>query len=166
MLKESKLFRAFGLIALVFILQACSCYGVDLNRYLGGTDNQAPTSSMNCSNIHLSSPRGGLPNGLVTVYWDVLEGATKYRVNLYSGGVQIGTWEVFAPATNLQANVSEAAVGGSNPLELELIASDAYGYTCRDSVVQNREAAPAQAAPIVAPSATPTCIEKPTASYC
>jgi hypothetical protein len=168
-----KLIRAFGFITLVFILQACSCYGFDLSRFLGGTRNQSNStnetiaSGMNCSLVRLSSPRSGLPNGVVTVYWDALAGAVNYRVNLYSGAVRIATWEAASPATNLQADVSQAAVGGSNPFELELLAFDANGNYCRDYVVQNREAAPPQQAPVIAaPTSTPTCDEDPDASYC
>ena len=169
MSNSPRLFRAFGFIGLVFILQACSCYGIDINRYFGGTPNQpnvgnqTNVSAMNCNTVRLTSPRSGLPNGLVTVYWDALAGAVNYRVNLYSGSVRIGTWEAASPATNLQADVSQAAVGGSNPLELELLAYDAYGNYCRDFVLQNREAAAPQAAP---PTATPTCAENPSAPYC
>jgi hypothetical protein len=172
MSKSLKLYRVFGLVVLLFVLQACSCYGIGLNRYFGGTANQSNSSNetvasgMNCSTIRLTSPRSGLPNGVVTVYWDALAGAVSYRINLYSGSVRIGTWEAAPPATNLQADVSQAAVGGNNPFALELLAYDTYGNYCRDYVVQNREAAPPQAPVNAVPSATPTCDEEPSASYC
>jgi hypothetical protein len=167
MSNSPKLFRAFGFIALIFILQACSCYGFDLSRYTGGTDNDTVVSNMICSNLRLTSPLGGLPNGVVTVYWDTLAGATKYQVNLYGAGrTRLGTWDALAPATNLQVDVSEAAVGGTNPLRLELVAFDAYGYTCTVFADQNREAAPPQAPVNAAPTATKTCIQDPSASYC
>jgi hypothetical protein len=169
MSKSITLYRTFGLVVLVIILQACSCYGFDLSRYTGGTPNtnNQVVSNMICSNLRLTSPLGGLPNGLVMVYWDALEGATKYQLNLYTAGrTRIGSWEVAVPATNLQVDVSEASVGGTNPLRLELVAFDAYGYTCTDFADQNREAAPPQAPVNTVPSATPTCIEEPSASYC
>jgi hypothetical protein len=172
MSKSLKLYRAAVLVVMLLILQACSCYGFDLTRYLGGTPNESNSSNqeivsqMDCRLVHLSSPRGGLPNGLVTVYWDAVSGAVNYRINLYSGAVRVGTWEAASPATNLQVDVSQNAVGGSNPFRLELVAYDANGYTCTDFADQNREAAPPQAPVNAVPSATPTCDEEPSASYC
>lgn len=168
-------YRLATFLILVFMLQACTCYGINilqfLNRVSGGTNNTSSnetvsTSGMNCNSVRLTSPRGGLPNGVTTIYWDALAGAVNYRINLYSGAVRIGTWEAASPATNLQADLSQAAVGGQNPFELELLAFDANGNYCRDYVVQDREAAPPQSAPISEPSATPTCDEKPSAPYC
>jgi hypothetical protein len=166
--KSPMFYRAFGLIILIFILQACSCYGIRLDDYFPPASNSSPSnaalpSGMNCSNVRLSSPRTGLPNAVVTVYWEALAGAVNYQINLYSGGALLASWEAASPATSLQIDVSQSATGGNNPFELELKAFDADGSFCRDYVVQDREAAPPQALPA---TATPTCAEKPSASYC
>jgi hypothetical protein len=146
--KSPMFYRAFGLIILIFILQACSCYGIRLDDYFPPASNSSPSnaglpSGMNCSNVRLSSPRTGLPNAV--------------------GGVLLASWEAASPATSLQIDVSQSATGGNNPFELELKAFDADGNFCRDYVVQDREAAPPQALPA---TATPTCAEEPSASYC
>lgn len=123
---------------------------------------------MNCSQVSLTSPRGGLPDGVVTFYWDALAGAVNYRINVYSGAVRIATFEAASPATNLTADVGFNAIGGANPFEVELLAFDANGNYCRDYVVQDREwhvnnPPPPENPPAVS---TPTCEENPYAEYC
>lgn len=148
MKKFSKLRHPVILIVLLLTLQSCTCAGIPLDKYFGrsntNSDNTAGVQSgMNCNAARLTSPRTGLPNGPVTVSWDSLSGAVNYRVNIYSGAVRVNTWEAAAPATSLQADVSQSAIGGTNPFELELLAFDVHGNYCRDYVTLNRESPPA-----------------------
>jgi len=121
---------------------------------------------MNCTLARLTSPRGGLPDGQVTFYWDALAGALNYRINVYSGGVRLATFDTPASSTNLTADVGFNAIGGENPFEVELVAYDVNGDTCTDKVVQDREwhvNNPPENPPIVS---TLTCEENPYADYC
>ena len=159
------------LLVLLLTLQSCTCMGIEIGSYFPGSSQgsaQGLPSGMNCSAVNLSSPRDSLPNGPVTVYWKPLAGAVNYKINIYSGNAIVKTWEAASPATNLQIDVSEAAIGGSNPFQLELLVFDANGNYCRDYVVINREGGP-QA--VVDATATPTATPFPSilagnVSYC
>lgn len=178
MKKFSKLRHPIVLIFLLLTLQSCTCFGISLDKFLGrsntntnsGGAGDGLSTGMNCSDVRLTSPRDGFPNGSTTVSWDPLAGAVNYRVNIYSGGVRVGTWEAASPATSLQADVSQSAIGGGNPFEVELLAFDANGNYCRDYVTQNREdAAPdavEESAPATEPPAPSTSILDGGVSYC
>ena len=122
-------------------------------------------NSMNCANLRLTSPLAGMANGLQTFYWDALDGAVNYRINIYENnespapliGLDAGN------VTNLTMDVSVAAIGGETPLVVELLANDSLGNACTQRYEIAREAAAPQSAPS---TATPTCAQDPSASYC
>lgn len=171
--QKPKLPHSITLIIVLVIIPACTCWGIPLEQYFpllvsDTTTNSGLPPGMNCSLARLTSPRGGLPDGQVTFYWDALAGAVSYQINVYSGGVRLATFAAPSPATNLTADVGFNAIGGENPFEVELIAYDVNGYTCTDKVVQDREwhvnnPPPPENPPIVS---TPTCEENPYAEYC
>jgi hypothetical protein len=123
---------------------------IPLNACEGEGSTQAPATNnpqaaLDCSMVRLTSPRGGLPNGRVTFYWDPVPWAASYRLTISSASTVLATWEAVPPATNLLADVSENAIGGANPFVVELEVKDSNGNHCSDIVVQDREAAaPAQ----------------------
>lgn len=94
---------------------------------------------LNCDNLRLTSPLGGLPNGLATFYWDALENAMHYRINLYASGVQLASFDAVSGQTNLDADVSTTAVGGGQALQVELVAISANGEQCAQSTTIQRE---------------------------
>lgn len=115
------------------------------------TPPSPPPPSFICENLRLTSPLGGLPNGWATFYWDTLENAVSYRINVYSAGNYLMSFEAAAPNTNLQGDVSQGAIGGESPLTVEIIAFAADGRQCSQSYTIAREAAPSQLPPPVAP---------------
>src|SRR5690606_140607 len=124
-----------------------------------------PVTGLDCTNFRLTSPRDGLANGAVTFFWDSLEGATSYRINIYDEyGGHLAGFDAGADQTNLTADVSWNAIGGQFGFEVELIATDERGNTCQDAVSMQREAPPAPAQPL--PTATLTCQQDPFANYC
>jgi hypothetical protein len=124
-----------------------SSHPCTISRSLQRPVPATPSPSMVCDNLRLTSPLGGLANGEVTFYWDALEGAVGYHINIYDRGVSLAGWDAPTGQTNLVGNVSSAAIGGESPLTVELIASDNAGNTCSQRYEIAREAAPAQAAP-------------------
>jgi hypothetical protein len=120
-------------------------------------------SALDCSQLVLTSPQG-LPQGEVTFYWNAVDNAANYQLNIYSAGTKLAGWEVAAPTTNLLANVSDGAIHGQNPFTIELIAESADGWQCARSYTMDREAAP----PVSAPPAqeAPDCEEDPQQSGC
>jgi hypothetical protein len=113
--------------------------------------------SMNCANLRLTSPLGGMSNGMQTFYWDALPNAVGYRINIYYAGNYLTGWNAPTGQLNLTADVSRAAIGGETPLTVELVALDGRGGSCTQRYDMGREASPAQqgAAP------TTTCVPNP-----
>jgi hypothetical protein len=72
----------------------------------------------NCAVFKLTSPLDGMANGVNTFYWDPLPKATSYRISLFDGDKPLAQFDAAAPATNLQADVSTGAIGGSYVLRV------------------------------------------------
>jgi hypothetical protein len=145
----------------------------------GGTNNLVAPTGLNCNLLRLTSPLGGLPNGVATFYWDVLPGAVAYRINIYDNvGTFLSSFDSQGAATSLSADVSWAAIGGQYDLQVELVAFGG-GTSCRETVTISREA-PSGGMPsngggnggnggnggVPAPTATPTCQEDPSQNWC
>jgi hypothetical protein len=118
---------------------------------------------MNCADLALTAPLGGMANGFERFYWNDLEGATSYRLNLYYAGVLLRSVDADGDTTMAEIDVSRNAIGGDTPLTVELLAFDAAGNQCSQTYSIAREAAPPQVAP---PTATPTCAEDPDRDNC
>jgi hypothetical protein len=101
-------------------------------------------ASMNCANLRLTSPLGGMANGMQTFYWDALPNAVGYRINIYYAGTYLTGWNAATGQLNLTADVSTAAIGGETPLTVELVALDGRGGSCSQRYDMGREAAPPQ----------------------
>lgn len=173
--KAPKLIRVLGLICCFLMLISCTCLGIPTNIWMQGLsrgytspERFVELNNVDCTNARLTSPRSGLPDGVVTIYWNEVPGANSYTINVYSGGNKIKTFTAYPPATNLQADVGFNAIGGENPFTLEFIASYSTGDKCTDSVTQDREWHVENPPQIVNPPVvnTPTCIENPGAPYC
>ena len=184
-----KLHQALGLFIVILMLQACTCFGVPIDKYFPslfaettppsqphlqeGVNTSSPT--LNCDALRLTSPLDGLPNGTATFYWDALPGATGYQINLFSDvGAFLAGFDATGDQTNLSADVSMGAIGGQYILGVEFIALGAQNQRCRQAYTLMREAPPSQPVqpesgppepePIISP--TPTCEELPGADYC
>jgi hypothetical protein len=123
--------------------------------------------SLNCTQLVLTSPQG-LPQGNVTFYWNTVDNALSYQINIYSGETKLAGWEVAAPVTNLTTNVSTQAIQGQNPLEIELIVKASNGRQCSETYVMDREAAPAGIVPtrrVIRATATSGNTPTDTATY-
>lgn len=106
-----------------------------------GTNNIVAPSILNCNLLNLTSPLSGLPNGTATFYWDVLPGASAYRINLYDhAGTFLASFNSQGATTNLTADVSWGAIGGQYDIQVELVAFGAGGASCRETVTIPREA--------------------------
>ncbi len=106
----------------------------------------APTQvSVNCQPFRLTSPRDGLPNGGITVYWDAATGAAGYRVIVYNeNNAAVASADAPANTTSLNLDVSEGAVGGGFTFTLEVQALLNNQAVCRDAASMLRSAPPAQ----------------------
>jgi hypothetical protein len=102
----------------------------------------APQSVVSCDFLRLTAPLDGLPNGGTTFYWDPLPGATGYNITLFDGGTPLASYNAGAGTTNLGANVSQDAIGGSYTITIVLTATRPNGTTCTTGATVNR-AAPA-----------------------
>ena len=163
-----------AIILFIFFAQTTTCGGIPLEYWFPAPPQNdppptappaPPVTGLDCTNFRLASPRGGLANGAVTFFWDRLEGATSYRINIYDEyGGHLAGFDAGADQTNLTADVSWNTIGGQFGFEVELIATDERGDTCRDAVSMQREAPPAPAQPL--PTATLTCQQDPFANYC
>jgi hypothetical protein len=143
------------------------------------TNNIVAPTGLNCNFLQLTAPLSGLPNGTATFYWNPLPNATSYRIKIYDNNSNLlATFDSQGTATNLSADVSWAAIGGQYDLQVELVAFGANGASCRETVTIPREA-PSGGVPnnggggngggnggSPAPSATPTCAEDPSQSWC
>lgn len=178
--------RALGLLLAIFVLQACTCFGVPLESYssrlaasgseppAGGSALLPPPPRLDCDQLRLTSPLEGLPNGVATFYWNSLAGVLGYRINLYAdSGAFLAGFDAPGDATNLSADVSQSAIGGQFIIQVEFIGVGSQGNECRRMLTLLREAPnlsdPAQppqppAQPGMTP--TPTCDENPYADYC
>jgi hypothetical protein len=126
-----------------------------------------PVPTMICANLRLTAPLGGMANGFETFYWDALNGAVSYHLNIYDAANSPVLVSMDAGSNlNIPLNVSQAAIGGESPLLVELVAFDAYGNTCTTAYEIAREAAPAQIPPQVEPETTPDCEADPAQANC
>lgn len=123
------------------------------------TRPRPPAPSLLCADLRLTSPLGGMANGFETFYWDALNGAVSYRLNIYDDGNSGALVTVDAGnALNTSLDVSQAAIGGETPLTVEIVAFDANGNRCSQRYEIGREAAPSQIIerePEVAPEPEP-----------
>lgn len=136
-----------------------------ITRILERPAGLEPVPTLVCANLRLTSPLGGMANGLQTFYWDALDGAVSYRVNIYDNADSPALVSVDAGSSlNTSIDVNQTTMGGETPLLVELVAADANGNTCTQRYEIAREAA----APVdpVLPEPTPSCIEEPAAPYC
>lgn len=70
------------------------------------------TSGPDCRIFRLESPLDVFPNGPVTFYWDALDGATGYRVNVYNERSQrVASFNTPASATSFTGDVSIGSIG-------------------------------------------------------
>ncbi len=172
MFKHPKYPLMIGLIAILMSQLACWWYFFPNDYYesqIVEEESFLPLPpALNCGNLRLTSPLGGLPNGKATFYWDALENAVSYRINLYASGVLLAGFDSPNGQTSLEADVSTNAVGGGQTLQVELIATAANGEQCSQLVAIQREWSPPPPPPANAPPVqpTPTCDEKPDADYC
>jgi hypothetical protein len=136
-----------------------------------GTNNIVGNSGfgLNCNTLVLTSP-SGLPNGTTTFYWDGVQGAVAYRINIYdNNGNYLTTFDSQGATTNLTADVSWGAIGGQYDLQVEIVAFGG-GTSCSRTFNIQREA-PSGGVPsgggggngggAPAPTSTPTCAEFP-----
>ncbi len=101
--------------------------------------------SVNCQPFRLTSPRDGLPNGGITVYWDPAPGAAGYRVIVYNeNNAAVASADAPANTTSLNLDVSEGAVGGGFTFTLEVQALLNGQSVCRDAATMLRSAPPPQ----------------------
>jgi hypothetical protein len=170
---KMRLHPIVAFIMLAALQIACSCYGI---TYSGNPFATSVTSddagdvilppSLNCEDVYLTSPLGGLPNGVATFYWDPIPNADTIQINLYGENVSNASFSAPGTDTNLTADVSTNAIGGVYLLEVEIVATDDNGNACSKRYPMQREAPPPQDVPPPAPVSTPTCEENPYAPYC
>jgi len=99
-----------------------------------------PVARADCESFRATSPRDGLPNGVVTFYWDAAPGATDYRIVIFNETQQqVGMYSVAAPATTVSADVSQGAIGGGISFTYEVQALVNGQAVCRSSVTLLRE---------------------------
>jgi hypothetical protein len=122
-----------------------------------------PVPAMNCADLALTSPLGGMANGFQSFFWNDLEGAVSYRLNFYDAGALLLSMDFDGDTTTAELDVSRNAIGGDTPLTVELLAFDAAGNQCSQTYSIAREAAPPQSSP---PTATPTCMQDPSRNGC
>jgi hypothetical protein len=115
--------------------------------------------------VRLTSPLGGLPNSIVTFYWDAIPNADTVQINLHGENLNNASFSAPGTATNLTADVSSNAIGGVFLMDIEIVARDANGNTCSQRYATQREAPP-QEPPIAQetpePQETPACVGTPT----
>jgi hypothetical protein len=107
----------------------------------GATGN----GSLNCSRFRPTSPLGGMPNGdAAAFFWDGVQGATTYRINLYNdAGAQVTSLETSSSNTTISINTTSAAIGGGSNFSWEVIAllnGQSACTTARASVVRDATA--------------------------
>ncbi|MFN8376196.1 MAG: SH3 domain-containing protein, partial [Anaerolineae bacterium] len=81
----------------------------------GAASVGAATSNgtLNCARFRPTSPLGGMPNGNAAFFWDGVQGATSYRINLYNdAGARVSSLETSSTNTTLSVNTTAAAIGG------------------------------------------------------
>ena len=100
----------------------------------------AAPAGLLCDFLKLTAPLDGLPNGGATFYWDPLPNATSYNISLFDNGAYLASYNAGAGATNLSADVSQGAIGGSYALTVILSASGPNGETCSTSATIFRAA--------------------------
>lgn len=100
----------------------------------------APTQVVvNCQPFRLTSPRDGLPNGGVIVYWDGAPGATGYSVIvLNENGAAVASQDASANSSSLNIDVSQGAIGGGFTFTIEAQALLNGQTVCRDSATMLR----------------------------
>lgn len=148
--------RPLLLILLIIFLTAQTCWplisGTTSNEAAGDEADNDEAEYLDCANLRLTSPLGGMANGFQTFYWDALEGAVAYRLNIYDDANSAVLVSVDAGnSLNTSLDVSQAAIGGETPLTVELLAFDANGNSCSQRYEIGREAAPPQIAPETTP---------------
>ncbi len=103
----------------------------------GATGN----GSLNCARFRPTSPLGGMPNGDAAFFWDGVQGASSYRVNIYNdGGAQVVSLETSSSNTTISINTSAAAIGGGSNFSWEVVAllnGQSACTTARASVVRD-----------------------------
>jgi hypothetical protein len=169
MLKKMHFHPAVALIIIIFVQVACSCYGVSYSSFVNNDDAGdviVNTPNINCEGVYLTSPLGGLPNGVATFYWDPIPNADNIQINIYGENISNASFSTTGDQTNLTADVSTNAIGGVYLMDIEIVARDANGNSCSKRYTTQREAPPPQEIPPPAPVSTPNCEENPRAPYC
>ncbi len=99
------------------------------------------SGALNCARFRPTSPLGGMPNGNATFFWDGVQGATSYRLNLYNeGGSRVTSLETGSTNTTLSVNTTPAAIGGGSNFSWDveaLLNGQSACTTARASVVRD-----------------------------
>jgi hypothetical protein len=102
------------------------------------------TGALNCSRFRPTSPLGGMPNGQAPFFWDGVQGATSYRVNIYNDvGERVTSIEGPGNNTTMTINTTVGAIGGGTNFawEVEALLNGAVACTtARVNVVRDATA--------------------------
>ncbi len=133
------------------------------------TPTSPPPPVNDCGGFRLSSPREGLPNGGITVYWDPAPSATSYQAVVVNNdnGMSTGA-STPAGTTNVGLDVSVATLGEGFSFTVQVVALSGDTVICRDSATMFREA-PQDPTPFVPPpvcNGNTSCDEGETYELC
>jgi hypothetical protein len=117
-----------------------------INNANGGNPSSTPVvpSSIDCSPFKLTSPLGGLPNGLATFYWNPLPNAQRYEIIVINAdnNQSLATFTAGGSATNLVADVSTGAIGGQFNMRVVARVYVNNVVVCSQEYTMQREAKP------------------------
>ncbi|GEM_PF-4260430 len=127
----------------------------------GGSNVVAPQNP--CVGFRLASPREGLPNGYVNIYWDMLPNRNdvRYRINIMDEARNVLlTWGDYN-GNGAQLDVAQGSIGGGFELIVQVQVILNGQVLCADEARQFREAsAPNQPRRgiIIIPTPVPTAV--------
>lgn len=106
-----------------------------------GSNSSSVNLAYNCTGFGLTSPREGLPNGGITVYWDPAPSATGYQASVINvdNGASTGA-SVAAPSTSVGLDVSEATLGAGFTFVVRVSALNGTRVICSSEATMFREA--------------------------
>lgn len=104
------------------------------------TATPRPVNTVNCQTFRATSPLDGLPNGVVTFFWDAAPGAQRYTLRIFNdASSQVASVDIAAPTTSATVDVGQAAIGGGITFTYEILAISDDVAVCQASVTLLRE---------------------------
>lgn len=105
-----------------------------------------PTIVIDCTTLRISSPRQGLAYGMNTIYFDPVNGATSYRVNVYgvdeNTGQLLASYDSYGALTRARGDFTIDSIGIGFKFALEAEALVSGVPVCRTSRLEMFREAP------------------------